>query len=134
MKRIIGVHYWEKKIHLCWAEEESISTASFNLPQDLRKDDLLKQEFDYVSQACTPDASKQRELFNKLLLPENRQRVFRRAFAQIRVTRVAVDIRTVKAQTRADFERLVQGVAGRLAERRSGQGICLDGRDLHQRA
>ncbi len=45
MKRIIGVHYWEKKIHLCWAEEESISTASFNLPQDLRKDDLLKQEF-----------------------------------------------------------------------------------------
>ena len=48
MKRIIGVHYWEKKIHLCWAEEESISTASFNLPQDLRKDDLLKQEFLYL--------------------------------------------------------------------------------------
>lgn len=45
MKRIIGVHFWEKKIYLCWGEEDSISTASFNLPQDLRRDDLLTQEF-----------------------------------------------------------------------------------------
>ena len=36
--------------------------------------DLLRQEFDYVSQACTPDVEKQRELFNRLLQPENRQR------------------------------------------------------------
>ena len=45
MKKIVGVHFWEKKIHLCWGEEDSISTASFNLPQDLRRDDLLTQEF-----------------------------------------------------------------------------------------
>ncbi len=45
MKRIIGVHFWDKKVHLCWSEEESISTASFNLPQDLRRDDILEQEF-----------------------------------------------------------------------------------------
>lgn len=37
------------------------------------KTDLLKQEFDYVSRACTPDVEKQRELFNLLLQPENRQ-------------------------------------------------------------
>ena len=35
--------------------------------------DLLRQEFDYVSRACTPDADKQRQLFNDLLKPENRR-------------------------------------------------------------
>lgn len=45
MKHIIGVHYWDKKVHLCWSEAESISTASFNLPADLRRDDILDQEF-----------------------------------------------------------------------------------------
>ena len=45
MKRIIGVHFWEKKVYLCWSEEDSISTASFNLPEDYRRDDILKQEF-----------------------------------------------------------------------------------------
>jgi len=36
--------------------------------------DLLKQEFDYVSRACNPSTASQRELFNQLLMPENRQR------------------------------------------------------------
>jgi aminopeptidase N len=35
--------------------------------------DLLRQEFDYVSRACTPDHSSQLSLFNALLKPENRQ-------------------------------------------------------------
>ena len=35
--------------------------------------DLLRQEFDYVSRACTPDVSVQRQLFNELLKPENRK-------------------------------------------------------------
>jgi len=45
MKSVIGVHFWDKKVFLCWCEEESISTASFNLPADLRRDDILEQEF-----------------------------------------------------------------------------------------
>jgi len=45
MKNVIGVHFWDKKVFLCWCEEESISTASFNLPADLRRDDILEQEF-----------------------------------------------------------------------------------------
>ena len=44
MKNVIGVHFWDKKVFLCWCEEESISTASFNLPADLRRDDILEQE------------------------------------------------------------------------------------------
>ena len=35
--------------------------------------DLLRQEFDYVSRACTPNANAQHQLFNNLLKPENRQ-------------------------------------------------------------
>ena len=35
--------------------------------------DLLRQEFDYVSRACTPNSSVQRQLFNNLLKPENRK-------------------------------------------------------------
>ena len=35
--------------------------------------DLLRQEFDYVSRACTPDAKEQQRLFDDLLKPENRQ-------------------------------------------------------------
>ena len=35
--------------------------------------DLLRQEFDYVSRACTPDINTQHQLFNNLLKPENRQ-------------------------------------------------------------
>jgi aminopeptidase N len=35
--------------------------------------DLLRQEFDYVSRACNPDVSAQRQLFNDLLKPENRK-------------------------------------------------------------
>lgn len=35
--------------------------------------DLLRQEFDYVSRACTPDANARHQLFNSLLKPENRQ-------------------------------------------------------------
>ena len=35
--------------------------------------DLLRQEFDYVSRACTPDVSTQHRLFNDLLKPENRK-------------------------------------------------------------
>lgn len=38
----------------------------------LQTDDLRK-EFDYVSRACNPDATKRTELFNSLLKPENRQ-------------------------------------------------------------
>ncbi len=45
MKSVIGVHFWDKKVFLCWCEDESISTASFNLPADLRRDDILEQEF-----------------------------------------------------------------------------------------
>jgi len=45
MKNVIGVHFWDKKVFLCWCEDESISTASFNLPADLRRDDILEQEF-----------------------------------------------------------------------------------------
>jgi aminopeptidase N len=33
----------------------------------------LRKEFDYVSRACNPDATKRTELFNSLLKPENRQ-------------------------------------------------------------
>ena len=44
MKNVIGVHFWDKKVFLCWCEDESISTASFNLPADLRRDDILEQE------------------------------------------------------------------------------------------
>ena len=35
--------------------------------------DLLRQEFDYVSRACTPNGNAQRQLFNELLKPENRK-------------------------------------------------------------
>ena len=35
--------------------------------------ELLRQEFDYVSRACTPDISEQRKLFNELLLAKNRK-------------------------------------------------------------
>lgn len=45
MNRVIGVHFWAKKVYLSWCESDSISTASFNLPEDLRRDDILKQEF-----------------------------------------------------------------------------------------
>ena len=38
----------------------------------LQSEDLRK-EFDYVSRACNPDATKRTELFNSLLKPENRQ-------------------------------------------------------------
>jgi aminopeptidase N len=38
----------------------------------LQTDDL-KKEFDYVSRACNPDASKRDELFRSLLKPQNRQ-------------------------------------------------------------
>lgn len=34
--------------------------------------DELRQEFDYVSRACTPDANERTNLFNQLLKPENR--------------------------------------------------------------
>jgi aminopeptidase N len=37
------------------------------------KSDQLRQEFDYVSRACTPDANRQQQLFNDLLRPEGRQ-------------------------------------------------------------
>ena len=33
----------------------------------------LRKEFDYVSRACNPDATRRTELFNSLLKPENRQ-------------------------------------------------------------
>ena len=33
-----------------------------------------KEEFDYVSRACNPDGESRKELFNSLLLPQNRQR------------------------------------------------------------
>ena len=39
-------------------------------------DDLLRQEFDYMSRACSPDHNAQRRLFNDLLKPENRQYKF----------------------------------------------------------
>ena len=35
--------------------------------------DQLRQEFDYISRACTPDTQKQNQLFNELLKPENRE-------------------------------------------------------------
>ena len=37
------------------------------------KSDQLREEFDYVSQACNPDENAQRTLFNQLLKPENRK-------------------------------------------------------------
>jgi len=43
--KIVGVHFWDKKVHLCWSDGGSVSTASFNLPADLRRDDILEQEF-----------------------------------------------------------------------------------------
>lgn len=36
-------------------------------------DDILRQEFDYISRACSPDVNTQVHLFNELLMPENRQ-------------------------------------------------------------
>lgn len=76
MKSIVGMHYWEQKIHLSWSSEESISTAAFNLPADLRKDDIysdssvlggvLRAVREYLGQkvgitdfgliVCTPDS------------------------------------------------------------------------------
>ena len=60
MKRIIGVHFWDKKVHLCWLNGDEILGASFNLPEDYRRDDILRQDFalqgvfrairDYLSQ------------------------------------------------------------------------------------
>ena len=48
--------------------QEILSTERSRLQtEDLRK------EFDYVSRACNPDATKRAELFNSLLKPENRQ-------------------------------------------------------------
>lgn len=35
--------------------------------------DLLRQEFDFVCRACTPDVNAQNRLFNELLKPENRK-------------------------------------------------------------
>ena len=37
------------------------------------KNEQLREELDYVSRACNPDEQAQRELFNSLIKPENRQ-------------------------------------------------------------
>lgn len=37
------------------------------------KSDQLREEFDYVSRACNPDEQVQRNLFNDIIKPENRQ-------------------------------------------------------------
>lgn len=41
--------------------------------RSLLKNELLRQEFDYVSRACNPDANQRLLLFNELLRPENRK-------------------------------------------------------------
>ena len=45
MINIVGIHFWDKKVHLSWSESESISTASFNLPANLRRDDILEDDY-----------------------------------------------------------------------------------------
>lgn len=41
--------------------------------RDRLKDNLLREEFNYVSRACTPDEQSQCDLFNDIVKPENRQ-------------------------------------------------------------
>ncbi len=50
----------------CW--KEILDTERSRLQTE-----ELKEEFDYVSQACNPDEKKRADLFNSLLKPQNRQ-------------------------------------------------------------
>ena len=43
-----------------------------NKQRDRLQDDQLREEFDYISRACTPDEQAQRNLFNSILKPGNR--------------------------------------------------------------
>jgi aminopeptidase N len=77
---------WEKHVETIFDEHDHMNMAyRLAMLQPDRWQEILSQErgrlqsedlrkeFDYVSRACNPDATKRTELFNSLLKPENRQ-------------------------------------------------------------
>ena len=44
MKKVVGLHFWEGKAEVCWCDEDSIVTGAIELPVEIRKFSILRNE------------------------------------------------------------------------------------------
>ena len=45
MKKVIGVHFWERMARLCFCDADSVNMAEINLPADIRRLNIVANDF-----------------------------------------------------------------------------------------